>query len=474
MPGSTGLGQDPETLRGDPDERPVHLTRRSSTAGSRRRRSTGGPRARRRAGEPGPTRGEQTYRGSGRLEGRKALVTGGDSGIGRRRRDRLRPGGRRRGARICPEEEPDAKEVVELIDRRPVARPSRCRATSETRRYCRDWSPQPSSSWAGWTSWSTTPASRVSQDVLNRLTTEQFDADLQDQRLRDVLDHQGGAAAPAGRVVDHQHRRRSRPTSPRRTCSTTPDQGAIVTFTKALAKQLAPKGIRVNAVAPGPDLDAAQPGGGQPHGKLREFGARRRSAGRPARRARPGLRLPRVAGVELRHRRDPATSTAGRRPPDRSEGAPMNPTGITANLSVADQAEARDFYVGFLGLSVEGFNLGWVVNLQSPDGRAVVQLVTRDATSPVDSVISVHVGDEVEAAYEEAQRRGFEIVHPLTTEPWGVRRFSSVRQTALSSTSSATRTSEGRALHGSAAAALVPGARPRSPRGAAAAVQEDG
>ena len=118
----------------------------------------------------------------------------------------------------------------------------------------------------------------------------------------------------------------------------------------------------------------------------------------------------------------------------------MQPTGVVANLSVADLAEARDFYVDFLGLSVEGFNLGWVVNLQSPDGRAVVQLVTGDATSPVDSVISVHVGNEVEAAYEEAQRRGFEIVHPLTTEPWGVRRFSSVRQTATSSTLSATRT----------------------------------
>ena len=97
----------------------------------------------------------------------------------------------------------------------------------------------------------------------------------------------------------------------------------------------------------------------------------------------------------------------------------MHPTGVVANLSVADLAEARDFYVDFLGLSVEGFNLGWVVNLQSPDGRAVVQLVTRDATAPVDSVISVHVGDEV----EEAQQRGFEIVQPLTTEPWGVRRF---------------------------------------------------
>ena len=101
----------------------------------------------------------------------------------------------------------------------------------------------------------------------------------------------------------------------------------------------------------------------------------------------------------------------------------MHATGITANLSVADLAEARDFYAGFLGLSVEGFNLGWVVNLKSPDGRAVVQLVTRDASSPVDAVISVHVGDEVDAAYQEAQRRGFEIVHPLTTEPWGVRRF---------------------------------------------------
>lgn len=101
----------------------------------------------------------------------------------------------------------------------------------------------------------------------------------------------------------------------------------------------------------------------------------------------------------------------------------MRPTGITANLVVADLAESRDFYTSFLGLSHEAFNLGWVVNLQSPDGRAAVQLVAGDATSPVDSVISVHVGDEVEAAYEEAQRRGFEIVHPLTAEPWGVRRF---------------------------------------------------
>jgi uncharacterized glyoxalase superfamily protein PhnB len=100
----------------------------------------------------------------------------------------------------------------------------------------------------------------------------------------------------------------------------------------------------------------------------------------------------------------------------------MHATGITANLSVADLAEAR-FLRGLPRSQREGFNLGWVVNLKSPDGRAVVQLVTRDASSPVDAVISAHVGDEVEAAYREAQRRGFEIVHPLTAEPWGVRRF---------------------------------------------------
>jgi len=101
----------------------------------------------------------------------------------------------------------------------------------------------------------------------------------------------------------------------------------------------------------------------------------------------------------------------------------MRPTGLTANLNVADIEEAKEFYTDYLGLSVEEMNLGWVARFKTPDGRAVVQLVSGDATAPVDSVLSVHVGDDVEAAYEEAQRRGFDIVYPLTTEPWGVRRF---------------------------------------------------
>jgi catechol 2,3-dioxygenase-like lactoylglutathione lyase family enzyme len=98
-------------------------------------------------------------------------------------------------------------------------------------------------------------------------------------------------------------------------------------------------------------------------------------------------------------------------------------TGIVANLSVPDLAAAREFFTEYLGLSVEGFNLGWVVNYSSPDGRAAVQLVTGDATAPEDSVISVHAGAGVDEAYAEAIRQGYEIVHPLTAEPWGVRRF---------------------------------------------------
>lgn len=66
--------------------------------------------------------------------------------------------------------------------------------------------------------------------------------------------------------------------------------------------------------------------------------------------------------------------------------------------------------------------MGWVARYTSPDAEASVQLVTRDEAASEDSVISVHT-DDVDAAYEEAQRLGFQIVHPIATAPWGVRRF---------------------------------------------------
>jgi predicted enzyme related to lactoylglutathione lyase len=95
---------------------------------------------------------------------------------------------------------------------------------------------------------------------------------------------------------------------------------------------------------------------------------------------------------------------------------------ITANLRVADVDAAKGFYTDFLGLGTEEFNMGWVARYSAPDTGAHVQLVTRDATAPEDAAISVHA-DDVDAAHAEAQERGLEIVHPLTTEAWGVRRF---------------------------------------------------
>ena len=95
---------------------------------------------------------------------------------------------------------------------------------------------------------------------------------------------------------------------------------------------------------------------------------------------------------------------------------------ITTNLPVADIEAAKGFYTDYLGLSTEEFTLGWVARYTSPDTGATVQLVTRDATAPQDSVVSVHT-DDIEAAYREARERGYEIVHPITTEAWGVRRF---------------------------------------------------
>ena len=79
---------------------------------------------------------------------------------------------------------------------------------------------------------------------------------------------------------------------------------------------------------------------------------------------------------------------------------------ITANLHVPDIDAAKSFYTDYLGLSIEEFNMGWVARYTSPDTGVNVQLVTKDATAPDDSIISVHT-DDVEEAYEEAMNSGF-------------------------------------------------------------------
>lgn len=94
---------------------------------------------------------------------------------------------------------------------------------------------------------------------------------------------------------------------------------------------------------------------------------------------------------------------------------------IIPDLPVDDVAEAAEFLGDYLGMDQEDLGLDWVLRYTTPDG-VIAQAVTRDATASERPVLSVAV-DDVDAAYAEALERGYEIVHPLTTEPWGVRRF---------------------------------------------------
>ena len=95
---------------------------------------------------------------------------------------------------------------------------------------------------------------------------------------------------------------------------------------------------------------------------------------------------------------------------------------VIADVQVDDIEAAKDFYAGFLGLGSEEFDMGWVARYMRRETGAVIQLITEDASAPESPVASVLV-DDVDAAWTEARERGYEIVHPLTTEPWGVRRF---------------------------------------------------
>ena len=91
------------------------------------------------------------------------------------------------------------------------------------------------------------------------------------------------------------------------------------------------------------------------------------------------------------------------------------------DITTADPVASSGFYQ-LLGFREE-MNLGWVVNLVSPSNpTAQVILITKDAAASVNPDLSVEV-DDVDAAYEAVRATGAEIVHPITDEQWGVRRF---------------------------------------------------
>jgi catechol 2,3-dioxygenase-like lactoylglutathione lyase family enzyme len=95
---------------------------------------------------------------------------------------------------------------------------------------------------------------------------------------------------------------------------------------------------------------------------------------------------------------------------------------VVPNIA-SDKLEAcRDFYAGLLGFQV-AMDMGWIITFVSPSNpTAQISVLREDASAPVVPQITIEVAD-VDAVHAEAMRRGVEIVHPLTDEPWGVRRF---------------------------------------------------
>lgn len=103
----------------------------------------------------------------------------------------------------------------------------------------------------------------------------------------------------------------------------------------------------------------------------------------------------------------------------------MGVTRIVPNLPVTDVARANELYAQIFELGVN-MDLGWVGNLGAADAASVqLQVITRDASAPCNPTISVGMAApvEVDAVYERVVAAGLAIVHPLTDEDWGVRRF---------------------------------------------------
>jgi NAD(P)-dependent dehydrogenase (short-subunit alcohol dehydrogenase family) len=222
--------------------------------------------------QPRPDHGETSYRGSGRLVGRKALVTGGDSGIGRAAVIAFAREGADVAINYLPAEEEDAREVVRLIrqaGRKAVALPGDIREEAFCTRLVADAARE----LGGLDILVNNAARQTAQKSILDISSEQFDSTMRTNlhamfwitRAAVPLMPSGASIINTASVVAHD--------PPAMLLDYSMTKSAIIAFTQALAKQMAERGIRVNAVAPGPFWTPLQPSGGQLPQALESFGA---------------------------------------------------------------------------------------------------------------------------------------------------------------------------------------------------------
>ena len=221
---------------------------------------------------PVPDHGEKSYVGSGRLAGRKALVTGGDSGIGRAAAIAYAREGADVAINYLPVEESDAREVVALIrasGRNAVALPGDIREEA----FCKQLVEQAVTRLGGLDILVNNAGHQVAQKSILDITTEQFDAIYKTNVYamfwitKAAIPHM----KPGSTIINTGSEQAFDPSKEIIDYAST--KAAIVNFTKGLAKQVVAKGIRVNAVAPGPFWTPLQPSGGALPEKLVDFGS---------------------------------------------------------------------------------------------------------------------------------------------------------------------------------------------------------
>lgn len=222
--------------------------------------------------DPKPDHGETSYTGSGKLKGRKALVTGGDSGVGRAAAIAYAREGADVAISYLPSEQADADEVIKLIEaegRKALALPGDI--TDEV--WCRDMVAKTLESLGGLDVLVINAGRQQNRKDISKVTSEDFDKTM---KTNLYAMHWIAQAAvphlPAGAsVITTASIQAYEPSTILLDYATT--KAGIVAYTKALAKQLLEKGIRANVVAPGPFWTALQASGGQPPEAVEEFGS---------------------------------------------------------------------------------------------------------------------------------------------------------------------------------------------------------
>lgn len=229
---------------------------------------------------PTPDAGETTYRGTGRLTGRKAVVTGADSGIGRAAAIAFAREGADVVLSYLPEEEADAKEVVRVIEdagRKAVAFPGDLKDES----YCEALIRKAVDELGGIDILANVAGKQQTQQSIEDITTEQFDETMKTNvySLFWLCKAAVRQMQPGSTIINTASIQAYSPSPTLIDYASTKSQ--INAFSKALAGSVAEQGIRVNVVAPGPVWTPLQQAGGQPTEALSEFGTQT-PLGRPA------------------------------------------------------------------------------------------------------------------------------------------------------------------------------------------------